>query len=228
MIDHEYVKLNTSILSGSNASTPLYDKDGNIKAAIDLRLPDNLFVKNTGARKVDKVEMKTTKFRLSMENTPIAALPQDEEKTTSTLQATKCQLDVYPYCLLDDDQIKPEDISGTVFEYYKDHKVIINIRGQRTYGFLVQNKLDNIDTIELISNSPYGGVSESYEFYDLLKSLNVFEYANHVMNMCLQSNHESYKIENGNYLIPRSCCGGPFGGRWVDEVRGRRWKSRCV
>ena len=182
MIDREYVKLNTSIQTGSNADHLIYDEEGNPQASIELRLPDNLFAGNSGARKVEKVSMQTSKFRLSMENTPIAAMPQDVEKTTPKMQVTKCQLDVYPYCLLDDDQIKPDDISGTVFEYYKDHKVTLKIRRYDTYNDDVTTDTPTIrDTLELISNSPYGGVSESYLLYDALKEHKVFDYVNHVM-----------------------------------------------
>ena len=85
MSDREYVKINTSIQTGSNAQNLIEDAEGNVQAEIELRLPDNLFSATNGAKKVDKVELLTTKMRVSMQNTPIAQIPIDTE-----LQTTSC------------------------------------------------------------------------------------------------------------------------------------------
>ena len=124
MIDREYKKLNTSIQTGSNAQQLLHDADGNVEATVELRLPENIFAKSDGEKKVDSVMMQTSKFRLSMENTPIAQLPVDTELTTRYEKPiSACQLDVYPFCLQSDNQLLPLTLGETSFPYYKDHTV---------------------------------------------------------------------------------------------------------
>ena len=126
MNDRKYVKLNTSIQTASNAGQILEDEEGNKEATLELRLPDNLFGTEQGPQKVDSVEMLTTKFRLSMENTPIAQIPLDMEKTTEDSIVSTCQLDVYPYCYLDDNRIAPDPGElGTTLStpFYKGHYI---------------------------------------------------------------------------------------------------------
>lgn len=120
MIDREYVKLNTSIQTGSNSSTLLYDDEGNIEASLELRLPDNLFAGNRGPKKIDKVEMQTSKFRLSMENTPIAALPITPESSVNDV-ISECQLDVYPWVRTGVNEVTK--MSPSSLPYYKEHTV---------------------------------------------------------------------------------------------------------
>ena len=98
MNDRIYKKLNTSIQTSSNAQELLQDEEGNVEATIELRLPDSLFTMRDGPKKIDVVDMQTSKFRLSMENTPIAAFPYNTSRSNSDLHVTNCQLDVYPYC----------------------------------------------------------------------------------------------------------------------------------
>ena len=43
MIDREYLKVNTSLNTASNANEILKDDEGNLEATIEMRLPENLF-----------------------------------------------------------------------------------------------------------------------------------------------------------------------------------------
>ena len=103
MIDREYVKVTSSIQTASNAGQLTYDQDGNIEATLDLRLPDNLFASNA-AKKISKVELQTSRLRLSMQNTPILQMPMKDP----SLLITDCELDVYPYVVK---HIETQDIA---------------------------------------------------------------------------------------------------------------------
>lgn len=127
MIEREYVKWNTSIQTGSNAAHPIKDEDGNLEATIAVRFPDDLF-QDSYRKRIQKIEMEPTKLRLSMENTPIAQLPLDEEKSSDTELVSTCQLDVWPFCWADDDTIKPELLANTAFPYYKSKSAGVNHR----------------------------------------------------------------------------------------------------
>ena len=178
MIDREYVKVNTSIQTGSNAENPITDEDGNIEAVIDLRLPENFFNKSTGARKVDHVELKPTKLRLSMENTPIAQLPLDAEKTrTAPVDGTlvsDCQLDVYPFSLTEDGQLLPYKLENTVFPHYKDHYNFYQIMVFDSAG-----DADQVETITSHCNTPTANFPTENRFYSVLKQAGFIDY---VMN----------------------------------------------
>lgn len=205
MIDREYIKLNTSIHTGSNADHLIYDDDGNIQASIEMRLPENIFSAGSGPQKVDKAVMQTSKFRISMEHTPIAQVTLDPELSDETTKATNCQLDVYPYCLLDDNKLMPLDpvTNGNTlsFPHYKDHKVTYKIRVAK---FNDQGEVDEyvtLETIDTIANTEEYGVPRTNRFYNLLNSSGVFKETKHMMNMCIQSNHEPYIISGNNVLI---------------------------
>ena len=69
----EFLKLNTSITTGSNAEQIETDSVGNKKASIELRLPDSLSRKE-GLKKID---LQASQMRLSLSNLPIAFIPVD-------------------------------------------------------------------------------------------------------------------------------------------------------
>ena len=205
MNDREYFKLNTSIQTASNAKSLIKDADGNLEAKIEMRLPDNIF--NTGGptRKIETAEMQCSKFRISMEHTPIAQVTLDTELSNDTTKATTCQLDVYPFCLLDDNQLSPSDpVSAKntlAFPHYKDHKIEYNIKLAQ---FDSEGEITDYILLEYVSvtaNSGEQGFPTDNKFYQLLKTAKVFQQTNHMMNMCIQSNHEPYIMSGKNVLL---------------------------
>lgn len=196
MIDREFTKLNSSIQTASNSSELRRDEEGNIEATIALRLPDNLFMAKSGPRKIDSVTMQTSKMRLSLENTPIAEIPMDMTLTTQNLKATKCQLDVYPFCLLDNGQIKPESLDKTAFPYYKDHTIIF------TFYQVSSSNVFYLDyTREIKVHSKYWDDLTDDPFYEMLTHTGILKEVTHILNLCAQSNHEPYKVEDDMLLV---------------------------
>ena len=201
MIEREFVKFNTSINTGTNADKLITDSEGNIQATIELQLPQNLFDNRALTRRIEKVEMQTSKFRLSLEDTPIAQIPLDAEVMTTSTKASKCQLDVYPFCLLDDDRIKPEPGSLTdvnAFPNYKNHLV--------TYKIYLYKESLAIDPILLgeftgQANTPDYGFPTGSRFYNLMKEGGALSVEKHLLNLCAQSNHEPYNIEGDKLYI---------------------------
>lgn len=213
MSDREYVKINTSIQTGSNAQNLLEDTEGNVQAEIELRLPDNLFSATNGAKKVDKVELLTTKMRVSMQNTPIAQIPIDTELQTTTYTPSTCQLDVYPFCLIDDGEFYPKTLADTAFPNYRTQAKLsllyvtpqdadFNL-GFSEYTFPVDAK----NASEIVGpgdSHPSEEVGKTILalFQGTLKSRpEIQEYFSTSMNMCLPNNHERLTIENGELLI---------------------------
>ncbi len=199
MIEREYLKLNTSIQTGSNANQLNTDEQGNVEAKIELRLPDNIFDNNAFSRKIESVDMLTTKFRLSMENTPIAEFPLDIERSTERDPVTTCQLSVYPFCLLDNGVIKPDiasgNLSGISFPHYKSHKINYEI----TFTTLA-----NVEYSFTVSTNPE--VKEldyqpNYPFYEVLKGNGIFKQMKHIFNMCPQSNHEDFNVDGSKLSL---------------------------
>ena len=196
MIDREFTKLNSSIQTASNSSELRRDEEGNIEATIALRLPDNLFMAKSGPRKIDSVTMQTSKMRLSLENTPIAEIPMDMTLTTQNLKATKCQLDVYPFCLLDNGQIKPESLDKTVFPYYKDHTITF------LFIYLTRATVKQLFYArEIKAHSKYLDDLSGDPFYELLDKSGTLKGVTHILNLCAQSNHEPYKVEDDMLLV---------------------------
>lgn len=194
MIEREYLKLNTSINTASNSQDLLKDENGNIEAKISLVLPANL-VGNTSSsspKKIDSIALQTSKFRLSLENTPIAQMPLDTDKKTDSLVPSKCQLDVYPYALLDNSELRPEvgnrDMS---FPDYKNHLV--------TYTITINNNV--IQEYVFQANTQNNGFPESSVFYPLFKEIGILNLGDHIMNICAQSNHEAFHVENDELYI---------------------------
>lgn len=201
MIDREYVKLNTSIQTASNTQGLIFDSEGNKKATIELRLPDNLFAASSGGKKIDHVSMATSKLRLSMENTPIASIPLDSKLTTDTMKVSSCQLDVYPYCLLDDGVIKPSPTNANevkAFPDYKSHMVtyVINL-----YTSMSPPASTEIDTITTRANMDAYKFPTTNRFYPVVEKAKLLRFDTHIMNLCAQSNHENYTIEDGQLMI---------------------------
>ena len=199
MIDREYIKLNTSIQTGSNADNLHRDEDGNLEAIVELRLPENLFSKSSGAKKVDSVAMQTSKMRLSMSEIPIAQLPLDTDLQTTTSHPSTCQMSVYPYCLMDDNRLLPDpsdENAQTSFPFYKDHKVEVQI-------FMSSNPQsvpDTVETFNVTANYTDGFPNES-RWYPALKAAGVLKVINHYMNLCPQSNHERLMIEEDQLYV---------------------------
>jgi len=69
----EFLKLNTSITTGSNAEQIETDSAGNKKASIELRLPDSLSRKEG----VKKIDLQASQMRISLSELPIAFIPVD-------------------------------------------------------------------------------------------------------------------------------------------------------
>ena len=196
----DYVKLNTSIQTGSNADTVKRDADGNKEAVIELRLPNNIF-KAPNGQKVESVEMETTKLRLSLENTPIAQIPLDSDLSTEDLKVTKCQLDVYPYCLLDDNQLAPtpgDTDASFAFPNYKNHFVtfVVRLFLDATVTYFV------LDEIRVQTNSGEFSIPQNPVLQQALVDC-FLPKVEHMMNLCPQSNHEKFSV-NGSELMVKS------------------------
>lgn len=201
MNDREYLKLNTSIQTGSNAETLLHDEEGNTEATVELRLPDNIF-KSSGPKKIDGVEMLVSKFRLSLENTPIAQLPLDVELSDAEKVISKCQLDVYPYSY-DDGVLKPTPNtpgSELSLENYKNHEV--------EYQIILADFSDpdfpNYNTVEVYSgkaNTPNYGFPTDSPFYPIAKQTNSLDVEKHLMNLCVQTSHGNYSLDDTSVYI---------------------------
>ena len=203
MIDREYLKLNTSIQTGSNAETLIYNDEGDIQATIELRLPENLYGSNSGPRKIDSVEMQTSKMRLSMANTPIAQIPLDTKELTESLIPSLCKLDVFPFCLLDNDQIKPDPTHPdevSAFPYYKQHSVTFEI----SLFFENTSTSTEYETTTFKMNTEGYEISPNWTFYNILNKAGIFDQIkpfDHVMSLCAQSNHEPFMIEGDSLFI---------------------------
>lgn len=104
----EFVKLQTSVYTGSNARTLEKDGDGNIKGVIELRLPDNI----SSATDATKIELQVNKMSLSLFNVPVAFVPVDPVAMVAAIEEnkpipTKLWIGLWPYYVLDDKSIKP-------------------------------------------------------------------------------------------------------------------------
>ena len=220
MIERDYIKLNTSIQTGSNAKQLHYDDEGNIEATIELRLPDSLFVSSRN-KKIEGVELQTSKFRISMNQTPIAQIPLDLEQTKDDQVVSTCQLDVYPFVLLDDNKFIPEPDDETAlsaFPNYKNHFVNYIIRLCTVYDPVTpeNNVYINLVKIKAQINTPEAGFPTSSVFYKILKDNGILEYEKkHLLNMCVQSNHESFNISGGDLLIQNI---GTLTQMWQDAM----------
>lgn len=198
MNEREFIKVNTSIQTGSNVKDLKYDEDGNIEARIALRLPANLFDNNAGTRKIDKVTMATSKMRLSLENTPIASLPVESETVKNDTLVLKPQLDVYPFSLTGEKLLVPNSLNDSSFPLYKSHEVLFRIQ-----VVTVLEPLSYVSGghLQYFPNSPDVYQNTSSLLYPILEKTGVLEQANHKLNLMMQNNHEPFKMENGHVLI---------------------------
>ena len=198
MNEREFIKVNTSIQTGSNVNDLKYDEDGNIEARIALRLPANLFDNNAGTRKIDKVTMATSKMRLSLENTPIASLPVESETVKNNTLILKPQLDVYPFSLTGEGSLLPLKNGESSFPSYKEHKVIFKIQ---LVTALNPETSTFEDTVEYFCNTTDAENHTEQQYYSLLKDIGIMDKVDHSMHLMMQNNHEPFKIENGQVLI---------------------------
>ena len=203
MTDREYIKLNTSIQTGSNANQLREQPDGTIPATIELRLPDNLFSTQQGNKKIDTVSMLTTKFRVSLSETPIAQIPLDMELSAKMgTNVSTCKLDVFPFTVNDDGQLRPipEPQNGNLaFPNFKKHTA----RYQFELAGFDSNQLQT--TIELPDIISYNGNDVTTPFPTDERMSALIEKkrlrVDHCLNMCIANTHENIRVENGYALI---------------------------
>ena len=206
MSDREYVKVNTSIRTGSNAEHLITDDDGNIQATIELRLPDDLFKRSTGTKLVNDVRMQTGKFRLSLENTPIAAIPVDETLSHQLqTEVSTCALDVYPFSVLDDTTLKPNPFVpgspflGTAFPNYKSHTITYTIN---IYSNPNSTPSFTKTAVKQILNGSTDVIPDtSDDILDFLNKCDIFSKTIHYFNLFVKNNHERLQKENQQYLL---------------------------
>ena len=203
MIDRKYLKLNTSIQTGSNAQQLLTDEYGNLEARIELRLPDNLFASDK-ATQIEKVDMQTSKLRLSLEQTPIAQIPMDPDHAGPLIDVSTCQLDVYPFVIHEDGTFYPDPTDenfGTVFQNYKNHhvKYMINLMYVNPSTSTTDQLI--LDEYDVISNLPGYGFPEDSMYYETLKNAGVLDNANHSLRLTGIRDPEFMHVENGNYMV---------------------------
>lgn len=201
MTDRKYVVLNTSIQTGSNASQLLEDANGNVAAQIELRLPDNIFTPSEGGLKVDTVSMLTTKFRVSLSETPIASIPLDNDLSSETVKVSTCKLDVYPFVTTDDGNLEPytkyKD-DPKAFPFYKSHYIVFNIytnTSTSTEKILAYSVTGVANTYNYLfpKNSP---------FYPVLNSSGILKkIGTHCLNLAQSITHTNAKIENDKMFI---------------------------
>lgn len=197
MIDREYIKLNTSIQTASNRNDLVPDENGNYPAVIELNLPNNIFKAKDGAKKVDKVSMLTTKMRMSMSETPIAQIPVDDTVDIPGVLASKCQFDVYPFALLNNEQLRPGRLAWTVFPTYKKHIITYKINAYLE---------DLTNFVELESISVIANNNETFpitsRFFQILDENNVLvKDMDHLMNLCVSSSRQVTREQNSSSIL---------------------------
>lgn len=202
MNEREYIKFNTSIQTASNSRYLQKDAEGNLEATIELRLPDNIFQSSNG-KIIDSVDMQTAKMRLSLENTPLAEIPLDTTLTTSDTLVSTCKLGVYPFCLLDNNQITPDDVSQTAFPHYRSFTPSTTVLEVH-----LVTDLSDIDSGEIME-IPFDNITSSTDnqpFYNLIHlpacphpPADTTPY----FNLVAKSNHEQQLIV-GNKLMIKS------------------------
>lgn len=199
MNDRDYVKFNTSIQTGSNASDIKADANDNIPAVIELRLPANLFGNEGGPKEVDNVMMQTSKLRLSMANTPIAEFPLEERLFTKpeNFEMTKCQLDVYPFAFTDEEKLKPTSSDDRALQEYKKHEVIYNIYYCNT-DVAEPEFVESFYTIAN-TNAVFGFPTSSVYYTALAPTL--LDLENHHMQMCLAKTDASQSEKDKDKIL---------------------------
>lgn len=121
----EFVKLQTSVYTGSNAATLEKDGDGNVKGVIELRLPDNI----SSATDATKIELQVNKMSLSLFNVPVAFVPVDPVAMVAAIEEnkpipTKLWIGLWPYYVLDDKSVKPTGPPSESSYYFPKNPVV--------------------------------------------------------------------------------------------------------
>ena len=151
----QFVKLNTSIYTGSNSRNLEYDSEGNIKSVIELRLPDNL-ANDRGIRYID---FQTSKLRLSLSNLPVAMIPVDPQTAYSEYVSgqpitTKLTVGFWTYYVTDNKSIQPSG-PWTDYGYFSCASPVANLKlpltfesidieYARRYGYIPLKRLDTL------------------------------------------------------------------------------------
>ncbi len=204
MTDRKFIKLNTSIQTASNAGTIHQEPDGTIPAVIELRLPDNLYSSQTGGQKVDSVSMLTTKLRLSLLETPIAQIPLDTDLSRlNGINVSKCKLDVYPWAVDDNDDLKPSPSNqlnpnvqsqNLPFPAYKQHNLKFTFTAVTNNGEVTLS-----DIVYCTANDVLHTFPKTSRFYTLMERNNAL--GNHLLNMTVPNVHETLTIENDSAFV---------------------------
>ena len=201
MTDREYVKLNSSIQTASNSSQLKERADGTIPAEIELRLPDNLYTPNSGGKKVDTVSMLTTKFRVSLSETPIIQLPMDRELSVAhNTPISSCKIDVYPHVLTNEGIIRPEEKTDTAFPSYKLHELTIQYRVRKADDTIVTYP----DVDYCVLNDEF--MIQNTPFFELVKSSGILEPFYHLLNLCIPKSQEidEYNLNTSSSILLKS------------------------
>ena len=128
MSDTQYLKLNTSINTGSNASTLERNSDGDVKAVIELRLPDSL----SREEDIQSIDLQVSKMRLSLNNLPIALVPVDSQTIRYQFEhnepiTTLMWIGFWAYFVADDGSILPHEQPSSGMFYPKSSIVPIRL-----------------------------------------------------------------------------------------------------
>lgn len=202
MSEREYIKYNTSIQVASNSGGLQKDDEGNLAAIVELRLPDNIFPAENGKKKVDSVQMLTTKMRISMENTPIAQFDVDEDTTTkldklhkgsNAAFITTSQMDLYPYVIKGDNQILPVK-SNSAFPHYKTQISRIDISIWMGEDYIT------LDTLYVHPLSPGTFAENIGRYQEPFQKGGVFAALNHLSNLVVKQ-YMPVKKENETVSI---------------------------
>ena len=118
MSDTQYLKLNTSINTGSNASTLERNSDGDVKAVIELRLPDSL----SREEDIQSIDLQVSKMRLSLNNLPIALVPINSQTIRYQFEhhepiTTLMWIGFWAYFVADDGSILPHEQPSSDMSY---------------------------------------------------------------------------------------------------------------
>lgn len=204
MIDREYIKLNTSIQTASNSQQLIEDENGNVPAIIELNLPGDIFTSKDGGKKVDKVSMLTSKMRISLNQTPLAQIPTFPYPLDTGVVLSSCQLDVYPYTILDNEVAKPNPNNtdvGQTFPHYKDHTTTYRISAYET-AWEEALEPQQLEEVIAIDNCAGYGFPATDRFYSILNQARVFEEHKHLMNLAINSaRRDSVETQNGSVLV---------------------------
>ena len=118
MSDFKYIKVNSSIHTASNREALLHNNEGDLEAKIALNFAENFL--SIPKSDLLSLQLETTRMQLSLRNMPICELPLKEVASNGEY-VSKCQLDVWPYCWLDDQRVRPLNVSDSAFPYYSNH-----------------------------------------------------------------------------------------------------------